>query len=456
MSDQTGAAPAQVKYDLLSPSFFADPYPLLHRMRAEEPIHWHPLLNFWVLTRYDDIQAITRDPRFSAARAEQLGTGVSEAMLPKLQVCLDFVSHFMVFRDPPRHTVLRGLVAKAFTPQVIEGLRPSIQDIVDEMLDLVEDNGSMDVVRDLAFPLPAMVIAKMLGVPRSQTDAFKGWTTDLFALFNAGIATDPAVEGGHRGAVALQQFFRELIAARREKPTDDLLSKLIAAEEQGTVLSEDELVSTCTLLLIAGHETTTHLIGNAVLALLRNPTEMQKLRDDPGLIEDAVEEFLRYEGAALMLSRRALEDVEIGGATIRAGEIATGVLHAGNRDPAIFTDPDRLDITRKGVKSLAFGHGIHYCIGAALARLEARIVISEIIGRLPKLRLATESLEWIPSIAIRGLAALPVSFTRPADERPSYEGRLGWDGPVSIRAPLSMRTPSVVPAPPVSQRVPRY
>lgn len=455
MSDHTGDAPAQIKYDLLSPSFFADPYPLLHRMRAEEPIHWHPQLNFWVLTRHDDIQAITRDPRFSAMRAEQLGTGVSEAMLPKLQVCLDFVSHFMVFRDPPRHTALRGLVAKAFTPQVIEGLRPAIQDIVDEMLDLVEENGSMDVVRDLAFPLPAMVIAKMLGVPRAQMDSFKSWTTDLFALFGAGIATDPAVEAGYGGAVALQQFFRELIAARRQKATDDLLSRLITAEEQGTVLSEDELVATCALLLIAGHETTTHLIGNAILALLRHPAELQKLRDDPGLIENAVEELLRYDSVAMILSRRALDDVELGGVKICAGDIVTGLIPAGNRDPAVFPDPDRLDITRKGSKSLSFGHGIHYCIGAALARLEARVALSEIIARFPDLSLATETPEWIPNLTIRGLASLPVTFMRPTDQRPSYEARFGWDGPVSLRSPLSLRAPTLVPAAPVSQRWPR-
>lgn len=455
MTDSTGGAPPQVRYDLLHPSFFADPYPLLHRMRAEEPVHWHPLLNFWVLTRHDDIQLLMRDPRFSAERADQLGTGVSAAMLPKLQVCLELVSHFMVLRDPPRHTVLRGLVAKAFSPQMIDALRPSIKSIVDEMLDRVEGGGSMDIVRDLAFPLPAMVIATMLGVPRERTDEFKAWTTDLFSLLGAGVATDAAVEAGHRGAVALRQCFRDLIAARRATPTEDLLSKLIAAEEQGAVLSEDEVIATSALLLIAGHETTTHLIGNAVLALLRNPSELVKLRDDPGLMDGAIEELLRYDGAAMMISRRALADLEIGGVKIRSGEIVAGFLPAANRDPSAFPEPDRLDVTRRGVKSLAFGHGIHYCIGAALARVEASVAISEILRRLPGLHLATESLEWIPGIVIRGLTALPVTFGRQAEERASDGGQRGWDGPVSIRAPLSMRAPVAVPAPPVSQRWPR-
>lgn len=454
MPDHSGDPPAQIKYDLLSPSFFADPHSVFRRMRAEEPIHWHPQLNFWVLTRYEDIQTISRDPRFSAERTAQFGTGVSEAMVPKLEACFRFVSHWMVFRDPPRHTVLRGLVAKAFNPQIIEGLRPAIKAIVDEMLTAVEAGGQMDVVRDLAFPLPAMVIANMLGVPRKDMDAFKAWTSDVFTLLGAGVATDEAVEAGYRGVVGLQQYFQQLITERRHTPTGDLLSRLIAVEEQGTVLSEEELVSTCALLLVAGHETTTHLIGNSVLVLLRNPAELQKLRDDPGLIEGAVEELLRYEGPIYMLSRRATEDVEVGGVKIRANEIVVGLIHAGNRDPAVFAEPDRLDITRKGARNLALGHGIHYCIGATLARLEAQLALSEIVRRLPGLRLSSEVLEWIPSIVVHGLAALPVTFGHAAEQRPSQEDRSGWEGPVSIRRPLSTRAPVSVPAAPLSTRRP--
>jgi cytochrome P450 len=452
MNEQRSDSPAQAKYDLLSPAFFADPHPTLRRMRVEDPIYWHPLLHFWALTRYDDIQAISRDPRFSAERTSKIRTGVSEAMRPKLEVCLRFVSHWMVFRDPPRHTILRALVVKAFTPQVVDGLRPVIREVVDEMLTAVAGSGTMDIVRDLAFPLPAIVIARMIGVPRDDMDAFKQWTSDLFTLFGAGVATDEAVETGHRGAVALEQYFKQLIAERRRAPTQDLLSRLIAVQEQGSFLSEEELASTCALLLVAGHETTTHLIGNAVLALLRNPDQLAKLRADPSLIEGAVEEFLRYESALYMLSRRALEDVEISGVKISSGDIVTGFVLAGNRDPAVIEDPDRLDITRKGFKNLAFGHGIHYCIGAALARVEAQIAILEIVNRLPKLRLASDSLKWIPSIAIHGLAELPVLFELPADREAALEEK-GWDGPVSIRVPLSIRAPVIVP-PPMSQRWP--
>lgn len=455
MADQSGEAPAQAKYDLLSPAFFADPHPVLHQMRAEDPVYWHPLLNFWVLTRYEDVQTITRDPRFSAERFMHLATGVSDAMKPKVDECLHFFSHWMASRDPPRHTVLRALVAKAFSPQMVEGLRPMIINMVDEMLDAVEDIGQMDVVRDLAFPLPAMVIAKMLGVERDKMDEFKTWTNDIFALLGSGVATDEAVESCHRGIASMRSYFFTLIAERRNKPTDDLLSRLVHVEEQGTVLNEEELVSNCALLLIAGHETTTHLIGNAVLALLRNPLEMRKLREDPTLIEGAVEEFLRYDGAAVMLSRRATEDLELGGVKIKANDVVVGFLHGANRDPALFPDPDRLDITRKGAKSLAFGHGVHYCLGAALARLEAQVALTELIGRLKGLRLVFESPQWIPTLAIHGLASLPVMFERPVDERPSYEAARGWDGPVSIRVPLSTRAPVSVPPPPVSVRMPR-
>lgn len=453
MSNQNDGTPTQPKYDIFSPAFFTDPHPTLHRMRAEDPLYWHPQLKLWILTRYDDIQAITRDQRFSAERVEQFGVGASPAMKEKLDAYNRFISHWMVVRDPPRHTVLRALLSKAFTPQVIEALRPSIKAIADEMLNVVIDTGEMDVVRDLAFPLPAIVIATLLGVPRQHIDAFKAWTADVFMLLGAGLATDEAIEAGHRGAIGLEKYFREMIAHRRKEPTDDLLSRLITVEEQGTVLTEEELGSTCALILVAGHETTTHLIGNTVLTLLQHPEELQKVRDNPALIEDVVEEMLRYDGAVSMLSRRALEDVSIGGGVIRKGEIAFGMLHAGNHDPAQFKDPDRFDITRKGTRGLGFGHGIHFCIGAALARMETRLAIEAVVKRLPGLALASTSLERLPSLAIRGFAALPVTF-QPRDAaraaQQNQDGPVSWRGPMSLRSPLSTRAPMSVPLPPSS------
>jgi cytochrome P450 len=347
--------------------------------------------------------------------------------------------------------VIRALISKAFTPQVVEGLKPTVEGIANEILDVVIDAGEMDIVRDLAFPLPALVIATMLGVPRQHIDAFKNWTGDVFVLLGAGLATDEAVEAGYRGAVGLTQYFREMIAQRRREPTGDLLSRLIAAEEQGTVLAEDELASTCAMILAAGHETTTHLIGNSILALLEHPEVLQQVRDNPALIDDVVEEMLRYDGATSMLSRRALEDVEVGGGVIRAGEIAFGMIQGGNHDPAHFKDPDRFDITRKGARSLGLGHGIHFCLGAALARVEARIALEAVIKRLPGLALANVSLQRLPSLAVRGLAALPVTFQpRNAANAAQHDGPVSWRGPMSLRSPLSSRAPMSVPFPPSS------
>lgn len=432
---------------LLDPSFFANPHDVFHRLRAEDPVHWSAPLNLWVLTRHEDIQALVRDPRFTAERSAQLRAAISEAMLPAYEEIIRFLRPWLSMRDPPDHTRPRALLAKAFTPQIIEDLAPTIQRIVDEMLDVVVDEGEMELVRDLAFPLPAMVIAGMLGVPRSRIDAFKKWTDDLFGLLGAGHPTDEVVANAHAGVLALDGLFRGIIAERRREPRADMISQLLAVEEQGVFLSDDELISTCALLLIAGHETTTHAISNAVLALLRNPSELEKLRRDPGLIEGAVEELLRYESPVSMLSRCALADVEMGGKTIRAGEVVLGFIPAGNRDPAVFADPDRLDVTRKGVKSLAFGYGAHYCLGAGLARLEMRIALRAILARLPDLELASPSLEWLPSLMIHGVAALPLKFRADVELGQGSSGPPSWAGPASLRAPLSMRTPVSVPLP---------
>ncbi|MEZ4297853.1 MAG: cytochrome P450 [Polyangiaceae bacterium] len=449
MADPSDTAPVEQKYDLLSPSFFADPHPVFHRMRSEDPVYFHPVLRHWVLTRYEDIQTLGRDARFSAQRSAQFAVGLPPEVMPKFAEIFGFLSHWLTLLDPPRHTVLRSLVSKAFTPQSIDALAPSVRQIVDEMLDGVVETGEMDLIRDLAFPLPALVIAKMLGVPREQLDVFKGHTDGLFLLIGAGIATVEAVDAAHRGVLGLQSMLSEIVEARRREPKDDLISRLLAVEDEGVALQAQELMSMCALLLVAGHETTTHQIGNAVIALLEHPAELAKLKADPSLMEGAVEELLRYDGPVMMLSRRATEAIEIGGKRIAEGDIVVGFIHAGNRDPAVFEDPDRLDVTRRGVRSLSFGHGIHYCIGAALARLEARIALGEALRRLPGLRLATESAERLPNLMIRGVAALPVRFDLSDGAPSSRSGRASWTGPASVRAPLSQRAPVSVPLPPL-------
>lgn len=394
-----------VHFNPMDPEFLADPYPTYHRLRAEDPVHRSPL-GFWVLTRYEDVVAVLRDLRaakeaiagFVAARfgiAVPVGMGLS-----------------MLDRDPPDHTRLRGLVSKAFTPRVVEGLRPRIQQIVDGLLTRAEATGSMDLIEEFAYPIPVIVICEMLGVPVEDHERFKGWGLDIARGLDAVMLPPNSEVGARSGASrrALAEYFRGLIAERRASPRDDMLSDLIAAEEAGDTLSEDELLATCILLLIAGHETTVNLIGNGTLALLRNPHQLRRLRDDPGLIGTAVEELLRYDGPVQRTARIPTEDVTIGGRTIAKGEMVMPFIGAADRDPAQFPDPDRLDITRADNRHIAFGWGIHFCLGAPLARVEGQLAIGSLVRRFPKLALATEKPEYRQSLTLRGLASLPVTF----------------------------------------------
>jgi pimeloyl-[acyl-carrier protein] synthase len=391
-------------FNPMDPEFIADPYPIYHALRAEDPVHLSPL-GFWVLTRYEDVVATLRDPRFAK---EALAAFVAA----RFGVAMPGVGLSMLDRDPPDHTRLRGLVSKAFTPRVVEGLRPHIQEIVDDLLDRVEGAGAMDLIEDFAYPLPVIVICEMLGVPVADRERFKGWGLDIARGLDA--IWLPAESEVARQSMAsrhaLTGYFRELIAERRAAPRADLLSALIAAEETGDRLSEEELLATCILLLVAGHETTVNLIGNGTLALLRHPAELRRLREDPGLVAGAVEELLRYDGPVQRTARIPSEDVVIGGRAIGKGELVMPFIGAADRDPAQFREPDRLDITRADNRHIAFGWGIHFCLGAPLARLEGQIAFQTLFPRLPKLALATDRPPYRQSLTLRGLSALPVSF----------------------------------------------
>jgi pimeloyl-[acyl-carrier protein] synthase len=396
---------ADIQFNPMAPEFVVDPYPTYHRLRAEDPVHHSPL-GFWVLTRYADVIAMLRDPRLikepiAAFVAARFGMAVP----PGLGLS-------MLDRDPPDHTRLRGLVSKAFTPKALESLRPHIQGIVDGLLAKVEGRGEMDLIEEFAYPLPVRVICEMLGVPVADHERFKQWGLDIARGLDA-IMLPPDSEVAQRsmaGRRALAAYFRELIAERRAAPREDMLSALIAAEEAGDKLNEDELMATCLLLLVAGHETTVNLIGNGSLALLRHPAELRKLRDNPGLITSAVEELLRFDGPVQRTARIPSEDITIGDHTIPKGEMVMPFLGAADRDPAQFPDPDRLDITRGDNRHIAFGMGIHFCLGAPLARMEGQIAINTMLQRLPKLALAIDKPEYRQSLTLRGLQALPVSF----------------------------------------------
>jgi len=397
---------SEVLFDPFLPEFNADPYPFYHRLREADPVHQSPL-GFWVLTRYDDCVMVLRDPRFGRAGFEGLlesvyGNTVEQGRLPTS----------MLFRDPPDHTRLRGLVSRAFTPRVVEGLRPRIQQIVDGLLDRVQGAGRMEVISDLAYPLPVTVISEMLGVPEGDRERIKQWSADIARSLDAiGLRTDPEiVDRGRTGRHAIGDYFRSLIPERKKRPRGDLLSLLIEAEEQGDKLSEGELLATCVLLYIAGHETTVNLIGNGLLALLRHPKELERLRDAPSLIQSAVEELLRYDGPVQRTARITNADVELAEHKIPKGSMVVPVIGAANRDPAHFPDPDRLDVSRPDNRHIAFGFGIHFCLGAPLARLEGQITLGTLLHRLPRLALSTERPEWRESQVLRGLKALPVSF----------------------------------------------
>jgi cytochrome P450 len=392
-------------FNPMEPEFLADPYPTYHRLRAEDPVHQSPL-GFWVLTRYDDVASVLRDPRFikeplAAIVAARFGGEVPRGL-----------GLSMLDRDPPDHTRLRGLVSKAFTPRVVEGLRPRIQEIVDGLIAQAQPAGSMDVIEEFAYPIPVNVICEMMGVPVRDHERFKGWSLDIARGLDS-IWLPPDSEIPRRSAAArhaIGDYFRELIAQRRASPRGDLLSALIAAEEAGDKLNEEELLATCTLILIAGHETTVNLIGNGVLALLRNPTELSRLRATPGLITSAVEELLRYDGPVQRTARVASDDVTIGGRTIRKGEMVMPFIGAADRDPAHFPEPDRLDLSRADNRHIAFGWGIHFCLGAPLARVEGQIAIDTLVRRWPGLALVSETVEYRQSLTLRGLKALPVKF----------------------------------------------
>jgi len=318
----------------------------------------------------------------------------------------------MLFRDPPDHTRLRALVSKAFTPKVIENMRSHIQDIVNRLLDRVQGAGRMDVIADLAYPLPVTVICEMLGVPSEDHGAIRQWSADVAQSLDAiGLATNAdIVTRGRAARRELGEYFRRLLPERRRQPREDLLSLLIAAEEQGDKLTEGELLATCVLLFIAGHETTVNLIGNGLLALLRNPAELARLRTDSTLLQSAVEELLRYDSPVQRTARITNTDVVIDGQTITKGSMVVAAIGAANRDPARYKDPDTFNIHRDNISHITFGKGVHYCLGAPLARMEGQIAINTLLRRLPKLALASQQPEHRKSLTLRGLVSLLVAF----------------------------------------------
>lgn len=375
-----------------------DPYPIYRRLREHSPVHFEEALGIWFLSRYEDAAALLKEGSFSADRTRaDVYRDVIDRDLPRSLLGL----------DPPDHTRLRSLVLKAFTPRVVERLKPRIQELVDGLLDTAAERGEIELVEDFAYPLPVIVIAEMLGVPVEDRDRFQKWSRVLAANLDP-MPTPERMAGVEEARVALGEFFHEIIAERRREPREDLISALVAAEERGDALSETELLVMCNLLLIAGHETTVNLIANGTLALLRHPEQLERWRRGEVTDESAVEELLRFDGPVQLTGRVATAPWEFGGREVAVNQPVIALIGGVNRDPDVFGDPESLDLGRHPNQHFAFGRGIHFCLGAPLARVEGQIALGSLVRRFSKLRLAGE-VRWRDQIVLRGLETLPVA-----------------------------------------------
>ncbi len=395
---------------LLDPAVLADPYPLYRQLREEDPVHWDPFLHTWVVTRYADVVTVLH--RFSAnrtptpAQLEAMGLG---ALTPIARVMV----RQMLFMDAPAHTRLRGLAAQAFTPRRVAVLRNHIQEIADGLIAAVLPRGRMDVIADLAAPLPAIVTAEMLGVPTADHEQLKAWSADFAEMLGNFQHNPDRVAGVLKSTEDMCAYFRSAIREQQVRPCDGLIHAFMTAEVEGDRLTEEEIVANCIVTMVGGQETTTNLIGNGVLALLRNPGELARLRADGSLFPSAVEELLRYESPSQHTARLAPEDTELNGTMIRRRQAVIAVMGAANRDPARFPDPDRLDLARTDNRHVAFGWAAHFCFGAPLARMEAQVGFETLLRRMPDLALEPGPLVWRQNLGLRGLIALPVTFGRP-------------------------------------------
>jgi pimeloyl-[acyl-carrier protein] synthase len=394
-------------YHLLDPEVLANPYPLYHRLRNEDPVHWDPFLHAWVVTRYTDVVTVLL--KFSADRTPT-PKKLSEMGLSALNPIAQVMVRQMLFLDPPAHTRLRSLAAQAFTPRRVETLRSHICDITNSLLDAVQDTGRMDVIADLAEPLPCIVTAELLGVPVEDHRQLKVWSQDFAEMLGNFQHNPDRALTILRSVEEMTAYFRSAMSEQRLRPRGGLVSSLMNAEIQGDRLSDEEVIANCIITMVGGQETTTNLIGNGVLTLLRNPEELQRLRKDDSLLPSAVEELLRYESPSQHTARLASEDTILGGKPIAKGQAVIAVMAAANRDPERFTDPDHLNVTRKDNHHVAFGWAAHFCFGAPLARIEGQIVFESLLRRMPDLALGATPLTWRNNLGLRGLVALPVEF----------------------------------------------
>jgi hypothetical protein len=403
-------------FDLRNPATNANPFPEFAWLRAEDPVHWSPAMKAWIVTRYAGVKQVALDNRrISADRLTPFFKANPEYQRGSIESLGRYLNHWMVFRDPPDHTRLRRLFNKAFTPTSVENLRTNIEDIVAALIEGMQakarHDGTADFIADFAYPLPASVIMDLLGVPRADLARMKVWSDDIALFIGTAQVAGNKYLRAEAGAKAMASYFRELVEQRAVAPTADMISKLVLAREESDVLTTDEIVGTCILLLFAGHETTTNLIGNGFLYSMKHREQWQQLIAQPSLATTAIEEYLRYDGPSGALARVASADIEMAGKTIRAGDRIFAFVNSANRDPEAFDNPERFDIGREQNPHLTFGHGIHFCLGAPLARLEAQIAALRLSERMPGIRLAGGEPQWHDSLILRGVKSLPVRLS---------------------------------------------
>ena len=410
MNEHVQSASSEPLFNPLSPEFIRNPYPYYARLRTMDPMHVNAHGAF-VASRHAEASLVLRDKRFGKDFVERSIRRYGPKIMD--EPVMRSMGHWMLQQDPPDHTRLRGLVVKAFTARRVEDMRPRIQHVVDQTLDRIIPQGKMDLIEDFAFRLPVTIICDMLGIPEEHREAFYNGSRDGGRLLEPVPMSAEEIKQGNASNAMAAMYFHQLFELRRKQPGDDLTTQLVQAEEDGHKLTNEELTANIILLFGAGHETTVNLIGNGLLALYRNPDQLALLKANPGLITNAIEEFLRYDSSVQLTGRVALEDIEdLGGKRIPKGEGVLCLLGSANHDPAVYPDhPEKLDIRRPNVKPLSFGGGIHFCLGAQLARIEAEIAISTLLRRLPDLRLDdAENPEWRPTFVLRGLKRLPASW----------------------------------------------
>ncbi len=390
------------------PAFLADPFPMFRRMQDGDPCHWSPRLKAWVLTRYEDVRRVCLDKDMSSDRLRPYFATLPPAEALRIAELMRYLTLWMVFRDAPEHTRLRRLTSKVFHVKSMHAMRPRIEALTQWLFESIGRRAEFDFIGDFAGPLPALVIMDMLGVPRAELGRVKRLSDDMALFIGSSRMAQEKYDIAEAATHEMAEFFRGMVAARRAAPQADLLSELVHLEDASDRLSDDELVATCILLLFAGHETTTNHIANGLLGLLRFPQEMKKLREAPALAAAAVEELLRYDGPNGAQVRIVQQGHELHGKQLKPGERVFILLNAANRDPRAYEDPDRVDIARNGPPHLAFGFGLHICLGFPLARLEGQITLPAVLARWPGIELAGRHLEWLNSMVFRGMKAMPV------------------------------------------------